>query len=399
MSERLRHLLHQYFNKTETAQERDELMRLINNPALEPLVYELMEDVYKAHHLEDDPFAAGVRERMLTAALAGHSDGQPCADVTPIKRTFKWLYAAAALLVLALSVGIYQYRSVMNGPKPTLSRLHHDVKPGGNKAVLTLANGSKIQLDDAGNGSLARQGNTSVVKLANGSVVYKPGVANTREPFINTMSTPKGGQYRLQLPDGTRVMLNAQSSITYPTAFTGNLRKVKITGEVYFEVAKNKKMPFQVSFGNERVEVLGTHFDISAYADQPHNQTTLLEGSVRLSLGDKKQMLVPGQQGIYDKDAQKFNVEAVDTEDIVAWTNGLFVFDNTDLGRVLQELSRWYNVDFVFKGAKPNLHFTGLIKRDIALSRALKMIETTSAIKFTIAENNKVIIEKKQTDN
>jgi ferric-dicitrate binding protein FerR (iron transport regulator) len=188
-------------------------------------------------------------------------------------------------------------------------------------------------------------------------------------------------------------MLNAESSISYPTAFTGKSRNVSITGEAYFEVAKNKKMPFIVSCGSQKVEVLGTHFDVRAYSEQP-GKTTLLEGSVKISNGNQKQLLVPGQQAVYNTGAKKFDIKTVDTEDVVAWKNGLFVFDNTDIDQVVLELARWYDIDVEYKGTKPQLNFTGLVKKNIPLSKVLKILEKTGGITFTIAAN-KVIIEKK----
>lgn len=393
MSERLHYLFRRYFDKTETPEERDELMRLINRPESEVMVQSMMEEMYNSRHLEDDPFPAGAREKMLKAALEEYSPEHWSATVVPVKNSLNWLrFAAAAVLILALSIGIYLYRSVNVNENLATNKVRHDVQPGGNKAVLTLSNGEKIQLNGVRNGKLVQQGSTAVVKLANGSLAYVPDASSSGAPLINTMSTPKGGLYRLQLPDGTVAMLNTESSISYPTAFTGGNRKVTITGEVYFEVAKNKKMPFIVTFGDQKVEVLGTHFNIRAYHNQLY-KTTLLEGSVKISTGNKKQLLLPGQQAVYNVGAKKFNVNVVDTDDIMAWKNGLFLFDNTELDQVMLELSRWYNIDVVYSGAKPSLNFTGLIKRDITLSRVLKKLEATGGIKFTIIDN-KVIVEK-----
>jgi transmembrane sensor len=394
MPERLRYLFHQYFNKTETPEERDELMQLINEPGAETLVQRLMEDVYKSHQFEEDPFPAGSREKMLEAALAGDTSEDSDTNIIPIRKRFnKLIYAAAAILVLALSFGIYQYRAQKNRENLAANKIHQDVKPGGNKAILTLANGTKIELNGAQKGKLVQQGNTAVVKLANGSLAYVPGSSAVGSPVINTMSTPRGGQYNLQLPDGTVVMLNTESSISYPTAFAGKSRNVTITGEAYFEVAKNKKMPFIVSFENQKVEVLGTHFDIRAYQEQP-NKTTLLEGSVKISTGNEKQLLVPGQQAIYDVSTKKFDVKTVDTEDIIAWKNGLFLFDNTDLDQVMLELARWYNIEVIYKGPKPTLNFTGEVKKSSNLSRVFKTLESTGGVKFKI-NGNTVTVEKK----
>jgi transmembrane sensor len=393
MSERLYYLFHQYFNKTETPEERDELMQLIQQSNSEIWVHGLMEEVYKENHLEDDPFAAGVREKMLTAALTGCALDNTGANVVPLKKSLSWLvYAAAAILILTLSIGIFQYRSGLSRENLAANKSHRDILPGGNKATLTLSDGTKIELNAARNGKLVQQGSTSVMKLANGSLAYVPGASRKGLPLMNTMATPRGGQYQLQLPDGTVAMLNAESSISYPTAFTGGDRKVSVDGEVYFFVGKNKKMPFIVSFGDQKVEVLGTHFNIRAYRGQTNN-TTLLEGSVKISAGNEKQILVPGEQAVYDKGIKKFHTKKVDTDDIIAWKNGLFLFDNTQLDLVMQELSRWYNIDVVYKGARPSLNFTGLLKRDVTLARVLKKLEATGGIKFTIADRQ-VIVEK-----
>lgn len=387
-------MFQQYFSKAETPAERDELMQFINEPGSEIPVQKLMEEVFKSNQFEEDPFPVGARERMLGTVLAGFVSDDLNEKIIPLtKRLNKFIYIAAAVLVLALSFGIYQYQLQKSNETLAAGKLHHDVNPGGNKAILTLANGAKIELNDAQNGKLVQQGNTVVVKLANGSLAYVPGKQANGTSLMNTMATPRGGQYRLQLPDGSVVMLNAESSISYPTAFTGKSRNVSMTGEAYFEVAKNKRMPFIVSYGNQKVEVLGTHFDIQAYKEQP-GKTTLLEGSVKISNGSQKQLLVPGQQAVYNTGAKKFDVKTVDTEDIVAWKNGLFLFDNTELDQVVIELARWYNIHVEYKGPKPQLNFTGLVKKNIPLSKALKILETTGGIKFTIAAN-KVVIEKK----
>ncbi|AYL95546.1 FecR family protein [Mucilaginibacter celer] len=394
MSERIAYLFQQYFNKTETPAERDELMQFIIKSESETSVQRLMEEVFKSNQFEEDPFPAGARDRMLGAALGESVSDHLDEKIIPLrKQASKFIYIAAAVLVLALSFGIYRYRLQKSNETLAAGKLHHDVNPGGNKAILTLANGEKIELNDAKNGKLVQQGGTAVVKLANGSVAYVAGGQAAGTSLMNTMATPRGGQYRLQLPDGTVVMLNAESSISYPTAFSGKTRNVSITGEAYFEVAKNKKMPFIVSFGNQKVEVLGTHFDIRAYSEQP-GKTTLLEGSVKISSQNQKQLLVPGQQAVYNIGAKKFEIKTVDTDDVVAWKNGLFLFDNTELDQVMSELGRWYDVKFEYQGIKPQLNFTGLVKKNIPLSKALKILETTGGIKFTIAAD-KVIIEKK----
>ena len=397
MSEKLTYLFRRYFDKTATVEERDELMHLINDPGSEAMVTSLMEEMYlSGKPTKQDPFAEGKREKILNAILGENSTDSFTNRVVPITRDrFSWIrYAAAIAVFLCLSVGLYVYVNRSSSEQLGLTRSRNDVKPGGNKAILTLSNGTKIVLNDAKDGTLAQQGNASVVKLANGELAYKQGGSSEEAPVYNTMSTPRGGQYRLQLPDGTMVMLNAESSITYPIAFTGKERIVMISGEAYFEVAKNKNMPFRVHFGDQTVEVLGTHFNISAYKDQPAFKTTLLEGSVKISKGQENQLLVPGQQAVYEPGSHKFNLKTVDTDDILAWKNGLFLFDNTEIDNVMLQLARWYNIEVFYKGPKPTLNFTGEIRKDSNLSRVFKILESTGGAKFTI-NGNIVTVEKK----
>ncbi|MBB6126751.1 FecR family protein [Mucilaginibacter lappiensis] len=397
MSERLTYLFRRYFDKTATVQERDELIQLINDPGSEAVVTSLMEEMYMSgEQVGHDPFVEGKREKILKAVLGENSITDFTDKVVPITRNkFLWVrYAAAITIFLCLSAGLYVYINRGSSEQFGLTRSRNDVKPGGNKAILTLSNGAKIILNDAKDGTLAQQGNASVVKLANGELAYKQGVSADEAPVYNTMSTPRGGQYKLQLPDGTMVMLNAESSITYPIAFTGKERIVTISGEAYFEVTKNKKMPFRVHFGDQTVEVLGTHFNICAYKDQPAFKTTLLEGSVKISKGDENQLLVPGQQAIYEPGSHKFNMKMVDTDDILAWKNGLFLFDNTEIDNLMLQLARWYNIEVVYQGPKPTLNFTGEIRKDSNLSRVFKILESTGGAKFTI-NGTIVTVEKK----
>jgi transmembrane sensor len=395
--ERLNYLFQNYFDKTATEKERDELMQIINDPLQEEVIKSLMEDVFMSNtstNTENDVFAQGQKEKMLDAVFAVQP-GKPESGGATVKSIARisWVkYAAAAILLL--TVGLYFLKSKQTNFDTSQAKISNDIKPGGNNAVLTLSNGTRIMLNDAKNGKLAVQGSASVVKLANGELKYNQNGTTEGAPVYNTMSTPRGGQYKLQLPDGTIVMLNSESSITFPIAFKGKVRNVSLTGEAYFEVAKNKKMPFHVSFGDQQVEVLGTHFNISAYKDQPVYKTTLLEGSVRISRGKENQLLVPGQQAIYKSDGQAFAVNEVDIEDVIAWKNGLFQFDNTELEQVMLQLSRWYNVEVEYDGPKPVLNFTGAVKRDNNLSRVIKILESTGGVKFTI-DGNKIIVHKK----
>jgi transmembrane sensor len=264
-----------------------------------------------------------------------------------------------------------------------------NITPGSNKAVLTLQDGSTIILNDAKEGTLAQQGNANVVKMANGQLVYNKTDAQPEKILFNTMTTPRGGQYKLTLPDGTDVWLNSASSITYPTAFVGNERNVSITGEAYFEVAKDKTKPFHVKAGSQTIEVLGTHFNVMAYADEDVIKTTLLEGSVKVT-GDKESgILKPGEQSIIDKTGDmKVSVASVD--ETMAWKNGYFKFNRVGIKYIMRQLSRWYDVDVVYDGRVKEDEFVGTIGRGENIVQALHLLELAN-VHFKI-QDKKIIV-------
>ena len=267
-------------------------------------------------------------------------------------------------------------------------RFRNDVAPGGYKATLTLADGSVILLDDANNGTLTQQGDAKVIKL-DGKVLYDL-VANTKQVVYNTISTPRGGQYQLALPDGSMVWLNATSSVRFPTAFTGNDRRVEITGEAYFEVAKDPARPFIVSVNNAEVQVLGTHFNINAYNDEEEVKTTLLEGSVKFVNGAGNIILRPGQQSQLSKDGIIKLENSVNVEEVIAWKNGRFNFENAGIEMIMRQLSRWYDVEIEYNGKTDDL-FIAEMPRDIKLSDALKALELTGRVRFEI-DGKKIIV-------
>lgn len=309
---------------------------------------------------------------------------------------FRNKLSIAATILITISVGIYFYLKHPATPKANkITYYKNDFAPGGNKAILTLSSGKKIDLNDAKQGTLAKQGNTDVNKTQDGQLVYNSS-ANLTETdkahLYNTVTTPKGGQYQISLPDGTKVWLNAGSSIRFPLVFNNNERRVEISGEVYFEVAKNKALPFRVVANNQMVEVLGTHFNINAYPDEDATKTTLLEGSVKVSRLNQTgaRFLKPGQQSIVQPGNELIAIQDVDTEAVVAWKNGYFLFDHADLQSLMRQLSRWYNVDVMYEANTPNDVFEGQISRSVKLSEVLKILELGD-IHFKI-ENNKLIV-------
>lgn len=286
-------------------------------------------------------------------------------------------WVAAAAILLFLSIGIFIPRSKQKNT-PAYAKTH-DVAPGGNKAILTLDNGRQVILENEKDGSIANQGNTIVRKIRAGRIEYLPNSKDVvKKVGYNILSTQRGGQYHLVLPDNTQVWLNAESSVRYPTSFAGNERNVElISGEAYFEVAHDKTKPFRVSYSNQTVEVLGTHFNINAYKDNGLIRTTLLEGSIRLIKGAKSILVSPGQQAItsYSPIDNLINLTKVDTEESIAWKNGIFKFDHTDIKTVMLKLQRWYNVDVKYEGKVPDVSFEGGTYMNKNLSEVLKVLE------------------------
>ena len=268
-------------------------------------------------------------------------------------------------------------------------RFKDDVSPGGDKAILTLADGSTIVLDQAQNGMLGQQGSSKIIKL-DGKLSYDPINQNSKEIVYNTISTPKGGQYQLELPDGSLVWLNATSSIHFPTSFIGKERRVEIRGEAYFEVVKNREMPFIVAINDAEIQVLGTHFNVNAYNDEDNVKTTLLEGAVKFVHGANANMLAPGQQSQLATNGMMKVVSNVDVDEVVAWKNGMFDFKNAGIETVMRQLSRWYDVEIEYKGKTDDLFFADM-RRNIKLSDALKALELTGKVKFDI-QGKKIIV-------
>jgi ferric-dicitrate binding protein FerR (iron transport regulator) len=330
------------------------------------------------------------------------------AEISSGIRRMKWLkYSAAAAIALLItsSVVIFLSRKPPKEPQQTAAVNRQDIAPGGNKAVLTLANGKKVRLNVIRKGIVSIQGNTKIIKLNSGQLMYKQetkgnnlltgqasGQAGSKQKAIqfNTLSTPRGGQYQLVLSDGTKVWLNAASSIRYPTAFTGDERKVQITGEAYFEVVKNTSMPFEVSVKDMTVKVLGTHFNVMAYKNEPTSKVTLLEGAIIVKEGNKEVLLEPGQQTQIEENGQIKKMQGVDLDGEIAWKNNQFWFNDDNIQTVMRRLSRWYNVEVVIKGDIPQ-HFAGYIPRNMNVSKVFQALQATTHLTYRI-QKDKIIV-------
>jgi transmembrane sensor len=291
--------------------------------------------------------------------------------------------AAAASIVIVMVAGIFYYQYRQSRQQVNLV-VQQDIKPGGNKAYLTLADGKKISLTDAANGAIASQAGITITKTADGQLIYSVrnnesnGMATTA---YNTIETPKGGQYRVQLPDGTEVWLNAQSSLRYPTSFESlNERRVEFSGEGYFQVAKDRAHPFIVKARGQTVKVLGTRFNINSYADESVAKTTLLEGSVQLN---GKMMLKPGEQAIVLASGG-ISISQVDLDEAVAWKNGKFIFADENIESIMRKLERWYNVEVGYEGMPPTETFTASIGRFDNISKILDKLSYTNNVHFKI---------------
>jgi len=265
------------------------------------------------------------------------------------------------------------------------------ITPGSNKAILTLDNGEQVVLEDAKNGIITQQGNASVNKTDSGRLLYNKIAGNEAATSIvyNTLRTPYGGQYQMTLQDGTKVWLNAGSSLRFPASFSGNERNVTLIGEAYFEVAKDKDRPFLVTVNAGSgmpmtVKVLGTHFNINAYPDEQQNRVTLLEGAVKVDCGAANALLAPGKEAILNKLSGKISVSSGDTEAATAWKNGYFLFDNEKVESIMRQISRWYNVEIIYQGDVSRKAIAGSLSRSKNVDDVLKMLELTGTVHFKI---------------
>jgi len=297
----------------------------------------------------------------------------------------KWV-AAAAVLLLFISAVLLLNKNSISPVKTNLqaAKQHNQIKPGLNQATLTLADGKTIALNDVKVGAVLKHGNISIKKQKNGLMQFALATVNNAAQAVefNTVSTPAGGQYQVVLPDGSKVWLNSSSSLKFPTVFTGGERRVELSGEGYFEVAKNRELPFKVKFNNQEVEVLGTHFNIMAYKEDEASRTTLLEGSVRISKSGVKKILVPGDQALVTGIGSNMDIQQVNTEAVVAWKNGMFIFNNENIKTIMTQLARWYNIDVVYQGSIKDKEYGIRMARSKSLAEILKNIELTGTIHF-----------------
>lgn len=399
--QRLYYLLERYFQKNYTNEEKTELNALLEKQENEELVKQWIDESFDKKL--DHTMEAAAGNEILNTILLVKPGRMPVANGRTVHRVHflrtAWFRYAAAVVLVA-GAALYLLLNTRKKEKQAVEIAQAEIQPARESAILTLANGETILLDTAANGNLTMQGGTQVVKLANGEILYTGG-ASGDEVVWNTMSTAIGRQYQVSLPDGTKVWLNAASSITYPTAFKEAKRIVRVKGEVYFEVAKDQNRPFHVEvYGGSEVQVLGTSFNINSYDNEPGSKTTLLEGSVKVVSSGEGIMLKPGQQAAIAYAGQniagsnKITVaSAVDTEHALAWKNGLFNFEGLDIKAAMRQLERWYNIKVEYApGAKiDNDAFGGKMYRNSSLSDVLAILQKLAGVKFRM-EGNKVTV-------
>jgi len=404
-NDRLQYLVNQYLSDKCTPEELQEFWQHIRDLKDESPMQEALQNLWQQSQQGNDTPAMGWQP-VLQQVFARANASEAAEHTVPLHRRPIMRWAAAAAVILSVGIAGYWLVNKPSGSaqivKTGKTSIQDVAAPQINRATITLANGKTIYLDSAASGSLATQDNVQLVKLADGQIAYH-GSAN--EIVYNTLTNPRGSKViDMQLSDGSHVWLNAGSSITYPVAFIGNERRVNISGEVYFEVSPlpaspggggvKGKMPFIVDInGKAEVEVLGTHFNINAYDDEPAIKTTLLEGSVKVIRGGATALLKPGEQVSISHSSQLSQPIPVQTEVVMAWKNGLFSFTGDDLKTVMRQLSRWYNIEVKYEGEIPARKFSGEITHDLTLSQLMNGLQSLG-IKFSI-EGRTMIVQQK----
>jgi ferric-dicitrate binding protein FerR (iron transport regulator) len=369
---RLDELHNQILTGQASEEEIREWRNLLRFPENRQRTLEIFRDLYSLPPFADmqqEAAEAMVRHIVMIKTKRAEDSG----IITPVHRVHflrtAWSrYAAAVLLVIAATVVTFWLNNHTKKSNPLATKtINQQILPGTNKATLILADGTTIALDTRANGAIARQGNVKIIKPSGGQIVYTLTGQRQSEVMMNTISTPRGGQYQLTLPDGTKAWLNAESSITYPAVFTGAERRVDIQGEVYLEIAPNSKQPFKATTSGTEIQVLGTSFNVNAYTNEKSVKTTLVEGSVKLITSEGSLLLKPGQQGETISGNIKLIKDASISE-ALAWKNGFFNLQNADLQTVMRQLERWYDIEVKYEGPIPVVTFKGEMDRGMSLS-------------------------------
>lgn len=389
--QRIDHLLEKQLNNTASDAEREELLRLMESTdkevVVEMIAGQIAREENEPRYVDDATMKASFHQVMVSDKETNNDQAEDLPVVAHrvyFLKTAWFRYAAAVLFLLAIGAYLWLRKSEPEHLADTHKQSPVDIQPGKQGAVLTLADGTKVVLDSLGDGVIADQNGVQAV-LNNGQLAYRATGNGGDAIAYNTMSTPKGRQFHVTLPDGTIVWLNAASSISYPTVFKGNERKVKIQGEAYFEVAGNAKMPFRVNVDDRaQIEVLGTHFNVDAYDNNKALNTTLLEGSIKVN----GTIIKSGQQAQIT-DVLRV-VDNADISKVMAWKNGLFNFEGATLDEVMKQLERWYDIEVVYEKGIPDIEFGGEMTKNISLNGLLLVLKE-SDIHFRL-EGRKLVV-------
>jgi transmembrane sensor len=386
-TERLSYLYQQYQAGKLTVPEAREWENAIGDESTEELLLNIIDEDWNRSDLEMPEPHHDTKESIYNYVVA-----QPQFRSSKIVRLWPRVAIAAAVATIIFGAGLFFYKYQQKENSGAIANVS-DIAPGKHGATLTLASGKKIRLADAVNGKLSEEAGVSITKTSDGKLVYEIKAENSGSDKINILSTDKGETYQLRLPDGSSVWLNAASTLKFPASFAKlKDRRVELYGEGYFEIAKDKTHPFIVKTDHQEVEVLGTHFNINAYADEPEVVTTLLEGSIKLTAGNNNKLLKPGEQAVNNDgriDIGKANMEA-----ITDWKNDEFFLDKMDFRAAMRKIARWYNIEVIYNGSVPdNLEAGGWIPRNSNLSDVLKSIESSGLVHFKI-EGRKLYVSK-----
>lgn len=384
LSERVRELIQISASGNAGRSESEELQEFLDNSSLEEvneamMFYESLRQESLANHDVNNP------DRIIQSAISIQAQS----GRSSVMQLMRWS-AAAVFIIVAGTFAWFLLNNKdaeleNNSVASENTRYHNDVQPGTDKAILTTGNGIQFLLTEENKAAQAPEG----VQVQDGLVDYR-NVTEKDANRINTLSIPRGAQYKLILADGSKVWLNAATTLKFPSSFQKNLREVELTGEAYFEVAKNAEAPFIVKTSGMQVRVLGTHFNVNAY-DAKAVKTSLEEGAVQLESGDLRSALTPGKKGILENG--RFNISAADLNADLGWKNGLFVFNKTDIRTVMQQFERWYDVDVVYESAVPDKKFVGDLQRSLTLVQALKILEL-SGVHFTVSEKKITVLNQ-----
>jgi len=379
-------LFRKYVDGNATAEEKRLFLTMADQASLQEELAELVDREMLA---TDQPYSLDQQEKQTI--LENIFSAGMIQQITPARTRRLWpRIVAAASVILCLSVGgylVFHKTDAVN----YAGIVKHDIKHGSNGAILTLANGKKVILEETKVGEITRQNGADLHKAGDSLLVYQSGKTTVAGNYYNTLETPRGKQYSVVLPDGSKVWLNAASSLKYPTAFSGKERHVELTGEAYFEVAHNKAKPFKVQTNGQTVQVLGTHFNIKAYADEPATWTTLLQGSVKVENNRQQAaVLIPGQQAVNGNSGKMQTLKKIDADAVLDWKNGEFVFSGESLESIMRKVSRWYDADVEYKDETLRKeHFFGSVSKWSSASDVLDALALTGTVKFSIVEGPK----------